>query len=99
MQIRNCLDEYASGRHVDIEFEGRRYRGVFKALVKLLEMLKKHRYHWNAFTARRTAWHEEARFVFSFANVTMCSTHGHSFNRELFDYDTEDNYAYSLALD
>jgi hypothetical protein len=72
MQIRNCLDEYSTGNHIDIEFEGRRYRGVFKALMKLLDMLKKHSYHWNAFTARQAAWHEAGRSVLCFANLTIC---------------------------
>lgn len=64
-QIRNCLDEYASGHHTSIEFEGKRYRGIFKAIDKLARVLKKNKYHWGTFTERCREWHEEGRYVLS----------------------------------
>ena len=46
-----------------MDFEGRHYRGVFKAIKKLSGVLKKNRYHWDAFIEQCGEWHEAGMYV------------------------------------
>jgi Txe/YoeB family toxin of Txe-Axe toxin-antitoxin module len=51
IQLKNCIDEYASGVHVGANFSAKAYMKTYQKILTLIDQVKRDPYHGRKFEA------------------------------------------------